>query len=262
MYIARHINKDSKLVEQEVLHILLKYLNLDESSYYGYITTGGTEGNMYSMLQYRYFFQMKHNDKPKYYFSRRSHYSIEKICKILDVPYSIIDENENFEINTDHLSHLVNQDIKSGIKSGVIILTYGKTETGSIDDVLLVKSKLPSTFDFKIHLDAAIYGLLIPYKNEHNIIASCDSFSMSGHKLFGSIFVYGFVFYRKENLIDVKNKISYTNLNDETIVGSRNGYFAIDALNIIKEYEFEKFYDANYMCKLRKKFNCCFKNMV
>ena len=47
-----NVKTDTKLIEQEVLEQLKTYFNFD-NNFYGYITSGGTESNMFSILKIR-----------------------------------------------------------------------------------------------------------------------------------------------------------------------------------------------------------------
>ena len=67
--------------EQEVIFHFAQLMGLDPEDAWGYVTSGGTEGNMYGLYLAR-----ELHPEGMLYFSEEAHYSILKIARILNMP--------------------------------------------------------------------------------------------------------------------------------------------------------------------------------
>lgn len=213
----------TKKFELQILSFFAKLYDLNEN-YWGYITTGGTEGNMHGLLTGRERFP-----DGLLYFSEDTHYSIEKLAKILRIKYKVIKSQDNGEIDYDDLSKQIEKNIQNPV---ILNLNIGTTFKGAIDSVqkALTQLKKLKIKKFYIHCDAALFGGFLPYiipnSSEYNVSFSLpiNSISISGHKFIGSPMPCGIFLDRKTELKTIDKKIKYIDASDTTISGSRNGH--------------------------------------
>jgi len=82
----------TKEFEKEVLDFVADLYNLED--YWGYITSGGTEGNLYGMYMGRDYFAAQ-SKKPIFLYSAASHYSIPKNAHLLNLTQYKIKSSES-----------------------------------------------------------------------------------------------------------------------------------------------------------------------
>ena len=206
---------DNKENEIRIVDTLRKNIGLDD--YWGYITTGGTEGNIWGIN----YGLNKYKDAILYY-STGTHYSITK-ANIGNHETRSID-SYNDKINRTHLLQQILIDYQKTGKPAVLILNFGTTKMGAIDDIKIIKKFLVNHgIPHYIHVDAALYGGIgqnqidSPYTNFKDM--DIDSISMSLHKYIGLQECKGVVLAKKENM---DKFIDYIGQNDTTICGSRD----------------------------------------
>lgn len=216
---------DNKKNELAIINLFKKNLNLID--YSGYITTGGTEGNIQGIN-----LGFKKYPNGILYYSKDAHYSILKTNYQNKEEINTI----NSKIDVSSLLEKIVLNYKKNKNPAIIVLTYGTTKTGSIDNIELIKKTLTSlNIPFYIHVDAALYGG-IP-SNQVNSprldfnTFSVDSISISMHKYLGVPRTNG-VLLVKENIKD--NYIDYIGQNDTTLSGSRD-FLAFSTYQIINE---------------------------
>lgn len=133
---------------------------------WGYITPGGSESNKWGITN-----GLRKYPNATVYFSKAAHYSVTKALKInfgknrhdktinyyKSVPISTVKGSE--KIDTEELITKIKQNWDSRKEPAVIILTWGTTKSGAIDDVAAISKRLKAlNIDYYIHLDAAMYG--------------------------------------------------------------------------------------------------------
>lgn len=227
-----HNSFDGKVYEKELLNLFFKRYGLDPQTSWGYITSGGSESNLWAIKNA--FSKFK---KARFYFSKAAHYSIEKALSVNDkqiYPYTIIDiiSNKHEAIDMEKLLDLAIYNYQKYEEVPILLLTWGTTQCGSIDDIQSITQAL---IDFNIpyycHVDAAFFGGIpanqidapvCPTLNELNT----DSISISFHKFFGVPQINSVVLSKTK--ADGKT-ISYLAHRDTTISGSRS--FAIFSAN-------------------------------
>lgn len=206
--------------EREVLSFVADlYQFPPEQDTHGYVTSGGTEGNLQGLLLGR-----THYPEGRLYFSSASHYSIPKIARLLRMPHHIIPEQANGEMDYAALAAEIALHADQAV---ILSLNIGTTMKGAIDDVTQVLAVLQQQQieNFYIHCDAALFGMMLPFLpnapqlsfQQHHI----HSLAISGHKFLGSPFPCGIVLSRYETNVD---HIEYVKSLDTTILGSRNGH--------------------------------------
>ncbi|KAH0643823.1 hypothetical protein KY290_035273 [Solanum tuberosum] len=212
----------SKDYEVAVLDWFAQLWEIDKDEYWGYITSGGTEGNLHGLLVGRELLP-----DGIIYASTDSHYSIFKAARMYRMELETINSLVNGEIDYEDLRSklLVNKN-----KPAIININFGTTYKGAIDDVDMILQILEncgySNDRFYIHCDAALYGLIVPFINHAKIITfkkSIGSISVSGHKFLGCSMPCGVQITRKTYITTISRKVEYIASIDNTISGSRNG---------------------------------------
>ena len=205
--------------EREVVRTVAELVRLPADDAWGYVTAGGTEGNMYGIYVGREMLR-----DPIAYFSQDTHYSVLKILHVLNVRNIMIRSQENGEIDYDDLreSIRINRD-----KPALVVANIGTTMKGAIDDLrringIIEELALPRSY---IHADAALSGMILPFVDDpqpFGFDSGIDSIAISGHKMIGSPLPCGVVVTKKEYTAQIGRAIEYVGALDTTLLGSRN----------------------------------------
>lgn len=219
---TNHSQLSSHRLERKIIHFLGKLYNLPKDERWGYVTHGGTEGNMYGIFLGRELYP-----NGILYFSQDTHYSITKIARLLQIPHEIIPSLANGEINYQELEKRIqsNKD-----KPVIICSNYGTTMKGAIDNVDTIITLLQNNNikKYYLHIDAALFGMILPFIKKApqiNFAKPIDSVAISGYKFIGSPFPSGIVLTKKQYVKKIERTIEYVfKTLDTTITGSRSGH--------------------------------------
>lgn len=211
---------DTKEVELKVINFFAEILNAKKSDLWGYVTNGGTEGNLYGLYMAREAFP-----NAKVYYSESTHYSVRKNLHLLQLQNIVIRSQENGEIDYDDLESVI---VLNRDKPAIFFLNIGTTMTEAVDQLDEIKRiiKKYAIKDYYIHCDAAFLGAFAPFVEERpkfDFTHGVDSISISGHKFIGSPIPCGIVLVKRQHRNRIANSISYVDTMDTTITGSRNG---------------------------------------
>ncbi|KAL6851554.1 hypothetical protein ACP4OV_020487 [Aristida adscensionis] len=225
-FIESNYGVHSRQFEVAVLDWFAHIWEIPKDHYWGYITNGGTEGNMHGLLVGRELFP-----EGIIYASRESHYSIFKVAKIYRLRCIKIETCVSGEINcSDFRSKL----LQNATRPAIVNVNIGTTMKGATDDVDEIIRTLESCgFQdrYYIHCDGALAGLMMPFiKHAPKITFTkpIGSISVSGHKLIGCPMPCGIVMTRLKNIdLVLSTNIEYVASRDATISGSRNGHAPI-----------------------------------
>jgi histidine decarboxylase len=208
-------------IEREVIDGFAKLFHAPEDSYWGYVTNGGTEGNLYGL----YVARELHPDGVVF-FSGDTHYSVIKNLRILNVKAVKIKSLACGEIDYQELQ----KELTKCKNPPIIFANIGTTMKGAVDDVVRIKEILTDlkVKSYYIHCDAAFFGMILPFLPEQesqkfDFRLGVDSIAISGHKMIGTPFPCGVVLTKKNHVKQMGNHIDYIGSSDSTITGSRNG---------------------------------------
>ncbi|MGH2415089.1 MAG: histidine decarboxylase, partial [Microcystaceae cyanobacterium] len=197
---------DSRQFEKEVLDFFAKLYQLSEDNYWGYVTSGGTEGNLYGIFVGREVYP-----NGILYFSQDTHYSIPKAARLLRMEAVVIDSQATGEIEYAHFEEII---LANRQRPAIINLNLGTTMKGAIDNINIVLDILQrnNIQEYYIHCDGALSGMMLPFlpdAPQANFIKPIGSLSISGHKFLGSPLPCGVVLTRKEFVKKIETNIEY-----------------------------------------------------
>ena len=206
-------------MEREVIDRFAGLMRLAREEAWGYVTNGGTEGNMYGLYMGRELFP-----DGVVYFSQDTHYSVVKMLRVFSTRSILIKSQESGEIDYDDLYETIriNRDVPA-----IFIANIGTTMKGAVDDVSRVRGILDdlAVTSYYIHGDAALSGMILPFVEKpqpYGFDAGLDSVSISGHKLIGSPIPCGVALTRRDYVARVARSVEYVGVLDTTLSGSRN----------------------------------------
>jgi len=245
--------------EREVVGKFADLMRLDPEDAWGYVTTGGTEGNMYGLYMAR-----ELHPQGVVYFSQDTHYSILKIMQVLNMRNIMIKSLDNGEIDYEDLYETIriNRDVPV-----IIMANIGTTMKGAVDDLRKIRQILDDLAirQSYIHSDAALSGMILPFVPDaqpYGFDEGADSLAVSGHKLIGSPIPCGVVLTKKDYVARISRSIEYVGVMDTTIPGSRNAWtplvlwYALERLGVegltdvvagmlsVAEYAVQRFNDS------------------
>ncbi len=211
---------DTKNIEKEVIGFFSQLLNAPQKDVWGYVTNGGSEGNLYGLYLAREAFPTG-----MVYYSESTHYSVKKNLHLLNMQNIVIRAQENGEMDYHDLENSITS---RRHQPAIFFLNIGSTMKEAIDNLANVKKIIIKLAlkNYYIHCDAALLGLIAPFHNPKPLFdfkEGIDSISISGHKFIGSPIPCGIVLCKNAHKDRVGSTISYVDTKDTTITGSRNG---------------------------------------
>ncbi len=208
-------------LEREVVSFFAELFRADPDDYWGYVTNGGSESNLYGLYLARELYP-----KAMVYFSESTHYSVRKNISLLNIPSIVIRSTENGEIDYEDFENTVQLNRHM---PAIVLANFGTTMKEAKDDISKIKHILKKLAiqEHYIHCDAALSGSYGPFMSQHipfDFQDGADSLSISGHKFIGSPFPSGVIITRKSYRDRIAKGVAYIGSFDTTITGSRNGH--------------------------------------
>lgn len=240
-----------KNIEREVFNILGRVFSISDAR--GYITSGGTEANLAALWWAKRSLMAQSNNlsvKPIIVTSRSAHYSIKKIAEILELEYVLVEVNDNHSINIIELKNTL---INLRNRSIIMVLTFGTTTFGGLDNIELISTLLKEIKikNYTIHVDGALNGITMPFIEPYSLLDNyftrfnINTLSISGHKFLGAA-VCGILLTTQNFLQSVfmdspSRNIAYCgNIDDITISGCRAGINILILHNILLTLNLDK----------------------
>uniref|UniRef100_A0A803N2H3 Histidine decarboxylase n=1 Tax=Chenopodium quinoa TaxID=63459 RepID=A0A803N2H3_CHEQI len=221
-FIAGNYGVHSRDFEVGVLDWFARLWEIKKDEYWGYVTSGGTEGNLHGLLVGREMFP-----DGILYVSKEAHYSVFKAARMYRMNCVKVETLASGVIDCRDLKDCL---LKNKDKPAIINISIGTTVKGAIDDIDLVVQTLEECGfprnRFYIHCDAALFGLMLPFLDRAPHITfkkPIDSVCVSGHKFVGSPMPCGVQMVRIEHINVLSRNVEYIATMDTTIMGSRNG---------------------------------------
>jgi histidine decarboxylase len=231
-FVESTLDVTSHGMEREVIAFFADLFRAPEHNSWGYVTNGGSEGNLYGLYIARELYP-----QAMVYYSSATHYSVQKSIHLLNMPSIVIRTAANGEMNYD--------DLQSSIKHhrhqpAIVIANIGTTMTEAKDNVSSIRKILQDAAmnSYYIHCDAALAGpylSLLEADPQFDFVHGADSIACSGHKFLGTPFPCGVVIVRKSYKDRIGQPLPYIGSMDTTITGSRNGHNPIFIWYAIKK---------------------------
>ena len=229
---------NTHIFEREVVAFFAALYHAPEDTYWGYVTNGGTEGNIYGLYLAR-----ESLSNSVAYFSEDAHYSVKKAVRVLNMPNKQIKSQKNGEIDYEDLEEKIKAEHE---RPPIIVANIGTTIKGATDRIEKIVSLLHrnAVQEFYIHCDAALGGMILPFVDNAPIFdfrMPIGSISLSGHKMVGSPVPCGVVIARKKDVEKIQRDIEYIGAPDTTLSGSRNGHSVLFLWYAIQRFGYEGF---------------------
>ncbi|KAK4253119.1 hypothetical protein QN277_010935 [Acacia crassicarpa] len=249
-FVGNSYTLNSVAFEVCVLDWFTRLWEIEKNQYWGYVTNGGTEGNLHGILVGR-----EQLPDGILYASEESHYSVFKIartCRIQCVKVATLRSGEIdcFDLKASLLAH---KD-----KPATINLNIGTTMMGAIDDLDLVVQTLEECGfirnRFYIHCDGVLFGLMLPFIKmapRLSFTKPIGSIAISRHKFIGCPIPCGVVITRSGYINAMSRDTEIISSRDATITGSRNGHAPIFLWYALKK---------KGLLGLKKEVDKCIKN--
>jgi len=207
--------------EQEVVAFFARLARAPEDKWWGYVTNGSTEGNLYGLYLGRELLP-----DGIAYFSQDSHYSVGKNLHFLNMRHIMIRSQPNGEMDYEDLRETLR--IRRDAPP-IIFANIGTTMKEARDDIVLIRSILDDLAieNRYIHCDAALcggYAAFLDPPPAWDFEDGADSIAISGHKFIGSPIPCGIVLARRGHVDRIGHSVAYIGSVDTTISGSRNGF--------------------------------------
>ena len=205
--------------EREVIAFFTELLQAKKDNIWGYVTNGGTEGNMYGIYLAREIYP-----DGLLYYSETTHYSVPKILRMVHARNIMIKSQPNGEIDYQDLAETlhIHRDVPA-----IIFANIGTTMSGAVDNLDKIKLIMAglAISQYYIHCDAALGGMILPFVQNpqpFDFSAGIDSISISGHNMIGSPIPCGLALAKKNHVDRIARAVEYVGTFDTTVTGSRN----------------------------------------
>lgn len=212
----QYLFSNTKKLEDKLIKRLGSMLN--NSSPYGYITSGGTESNIVALW-------IAKRLKPgadELLLPESAHYSFRRAADLMGLKTVNIPLDENFRTNADL--------IYPSDKTLAVVATAGTTDLGVIDPIDEI-GEICTKKGLYLHVDAAFGGFVIPYLKRLGYPVSKFDFEVEGvtsisvdpHKMGMAPIPTGALITRKNLLSKIKTTPEYLVNPTNTLLGTRSG---------------------------------------
>ena len=207
--------------EQEVVAFFAQMARAPDGEWWGYVTNGSTEGNLYGLYLARELLP-----DGIVYFSQDSHYSVAKNLHFLNLRHIMIRSQPNGEIDYEDLRETLR--IRRDAPP-IIFANIGTTMKEARDDIGRIRGILDELVIEQryIHCDAALcggYAAFLDPRPAWDFEDGADSIAISGHKFIGAPMPCGIALARRRHVERIGHSVAYIGSVDTTISGSRNGF--------------------------------------
>jgi histidine decarboxylase len=207
--------------EREVVSFYAQLTRAPEDQWWGYVTNGSTEGNLYGLYLGRELLP-----DGIAYFSQDSHYSVGKNLHFLNMRHIMIRSQPSGEIDYEDLRETLR--IRRDAPP-IIFANVGTTMKEARDDIGVIRGILDELAieNRYIHCDAALcggYAAFLEPRPSWDFEDGADSIAISGHKFIGAPIPCGIVLARRAHVERIGHSVAYIGSVDTTISGSRNGF--------------------------------------
>ncbi len=202
------ISRGSQELERKVIQRIGGFLGNKKAE--GYITTGGTESNIFAIMYARMLGKReKRISKGNIVVPDSAHFSFQKI-EMMGIEVRRAELNPDRTVNVESLKKLMDDN------TFAVVGIAGNTEYGRIDDIEAI-GEICYDRDIFLHIDAAFGGFVVPFidkkyrkklyglKSFDFSIEGVSSITVDPHKMGMSIIPSGGILFRKmKDVFDLK----------------------------------------------------------
>jgi len=222
--------------EREVISMIASLNGASLKEIDGYITSGGTEGNIVSLWIARNHLRKGSSSKEIAVLGTAlTHYSIGKAVDLLDIKnFFKVPLNRDYQMDAEGLKEKIQVLFKRGFNNFTIVATTGSTQAGSVDsieslDKVIQESEKKLGIRCFLLVDAAFGGLVLPFISEEKFgfsYSRVQSLVIDPHKTGLVPYPAGIFLCRKGLLEIIEREVKYLSFKDATLIGSRPGVAA------------------------------------
>lgn len=182
----------------------------------GYITSGGTEGNIYALWLAR---KLKNGNKV--IAPDSVHYSIKKACDLQQLDLVLTPTDSKYKADLEGIKEEIDRD------TFAVIATAGTTALGKVDPISQM-GEIAGNENCFFHVDASFGGFILPFI-ENDLcwdfkVEGVSSITVDSHKMGLTPIPSGTVLVREEEWLDsLGESIPYIDETSFTLSGSRPG---------------------------------------
>jgi tyrosine decarboxylase/aspartate 1-decarboxylase len=204
----------AKSLEDEAIRKIGALASRPEAS--GYITSGGTEGNIVALWVARKLLKRENVIAPA-----SIHYSITKACDLQQLKLIHTALDETYHASIDNIQENVDKETLA------IVVTAGTAALGLVDPIKEI-AEIAKDCGCFLHVDASLGGFILPFlKNPPPWDFSIDavsSLTIDPHKMGLAPIPAGSVLFRERSwLKTIERDPPYLNSSSSTLLGTRSG---------------------------------------
>ena len=181
----------------------------------GYVTSGGTEGNLMALWVAR-----EVTGRKKVVAPLSVHYSVRKACSLLGLRLVLTGLGEDYRADPEELRRKVDG------RTAAVVATAGTASLGLVDPVEEM-AEVARERECFLHVDACLGGFLLPFLGRRGWdfgVEGVCSLTADPHKLGRAPIPSGLVLFRKEEwLRKVEWEVPYLGARTHTLLGTRPG---------------------------------------
>lgn len=166
----------SSAMEKEAVAEIAQMFGWD--TYLGHLTASGTIANLEAL-----WIAGRLTDDKKVVASEQAHYTHERLCGVLKLPFEKVPVDARARMDPDALERILERE-----DVGTVVATIGTTATGSVDPLPAIL-ELQERYGFRLHADAAYGGYFILADNlsdetraTYTHLSEADSIVVDPHK--------------------------------------------------------------------------------
>jgi histidine decarboxylase len=212
----------TKHLERTVVETIADLFRAPPEDRWGYVTTGGSEGNLYALR-----LAASLHPGGVVYVSDHAHPSVVKAASMVCLPHIRIRTSRLGLLDCDDLRAQINQ---RRDRPAIVVATAGTTMWEAVDDLHAIGQVLDELAVQRrfVHVDAALSGIPLALMDEEDrpgfdFADGADCISVSGHKFLGVPTPCGVVITRQSLRTQAADG-GYVGSPDTTISGSRSGH--------------------------------------
>ncbi len=219
-------------VERKLISILAGFFG-DENAR-GYVTSGGTEGNIQAMRAARNVSGIRNGNVVV---PESAHFSFLKVGDLLGLEIRKAKLDEDYRVDLGEVERLIDD------RTIALVGIAGTTELGQVDDIRSL-SKIAEERGIFLHVDAAFGGFVLPFlgiKDFDFRVKGVCSLTADPHKMCMATIPSGVLLFRREEYLrslDIETPY-LTSAKQCTLTGTRPGSGAVSAYAVIRHLGFE-----------------------